>query len=86
MSKLEFHSRPLIMFDPANHEHRSYFYEFLERGTWGRCPYRFIIQDGHRDSLVVQIQRMLLNYYIREEFGNNQSNQNVLKSIDKLAA
>lgn len=86
MSKLEFHSRPLIMFDPANHEHRSYYYEFLERGTWGKCPYRFIIQDGHRDSLVVQIQRMLLTYYIRQEFNTDRSNQKTTKLIDKIAA
>ncbi len=67
------------MFDPANKQHRGYFYEFTERGTWGRCPYRFIIQDGHRDSLVNQIQKMLLNYYINSEF---QSNQKIKKSID----
>ena len=68
------------MFDPSNMEHRSYYYEFLERGTWGRCPYRFIIQEGHKDSLVNQIQKMLLNYYIHMEF---QSNQNDTKTIDK---
>ncbi len=68
------------MFDPANKQHRGYFYEFMERGTWGRCPYRFIIQDGHRDSLVNQIQKMLLNYYINAEF---QSNQKTKDSVDK---
>ncbi len=68
------------MFDPANKQHRGYFYEFMERGTWGRCPYRFIIQDGHRDSLVNQIQKMLLNYYINAEF---QSNQKSKESVDK---
>jgi hypothetical protein len=68
------------MFDPANKQHRAYFYEFLERGTWGRCPYRFIIQEGHRDSLVIQIQKMLLNYYINAEF---QSNQKSKESVDK---
>ena len=68
------------MFDPANKQHRGYFYEFMERGTWGRCPYRFIIQEGHRDSLVIQIQKMLLNYYINAEF---QSNQKSKESVDK---
>jgi hypothetical protein len=68
------------MFDPANKQHRGYFYEFMERGTWGRCPYRFIIQDGHRDSLVNQIQKMLLNYYINSEF---QSNQKIKETVDK---
>ena len=68
------------MFDPANKQHRGYFYEFMERGTWGRCPYRFIIQDGHRDSLVNQIQKMLLNYYINAEF---QSNQKSKETVDK---
>ena len=68
------------MFDPANKQHRGYFYEFMERGTWGRCPYRFIIQEGHRDSLVNQIQKMLLNYYINSEF---QSNQKIKETVDK---
>lgn len=68
------------MFDPANKQHRGYFYEFMERGTWGRCPYRFIIQEGHRDSLVIQIQKMLLNYYINSEF---QSNQKIKETVDK---
>jgi len=82
MSKLEFYSRQLIMFNPASKEHRGYYYEFLERGTWGHCPYRFIVQDGHRDNLVNMIQRSLLDYYVRAEF---QSNQKHKKMVDKLA-
>jgi hypothetical protein len=68
MSKLEYYSRPLVAFDPANKEHRRFFHEFLETSTWGRCPVRFICPDESGSDLVKMMQRQLIEYYIGSEF------------------
>lgn len=67
MSLLEFKSRPLIAFNPANKLHRKWYNEFVRHGTWGRCPYRFIVPDDH-GNLITMIQRKLIEYYVRKEF------------------
>jgi len=85
MSKLEFYNRPLISFDPANEEHRRYYYEFLKYDTWGRCPYRFIVQDAHRANLVAMIQQKLLDWYVMEEFDRvSKVNQKRKKTVDNM--
>lgn len=68
MSKLEFYCRPLIAFDATNAEHRSYYYQFLERQGWGWCPYRFIVPEGTNGNLISEIQQQMLAYYVRKEF------------------
>lgn len=67
MSILHLHHRPYTVFDPANSEHRKWYFDFVEHGTWGRCPYRFHVSDDHAD-LVTMIQRSLVKYYVEQEF------------------
>jgi len=67
MSKLSLYSRPFVLFDPNNKDHRRWFMHFNKYYTWGRCPVRFIIEDDHGD-LVSMIQRKLIRYYVDKEF------------------
>lgn len=67
MSILEYKSRPWTAFEPSNKDHRRWYYEFVKHGTWGRCPYRFIVPDDH-GNLVTMIQRKLVEYYVAHEF------------------
>ena len=72
MSKLEYHNRPLVAFDPYNKDHRRYYAEFLEYGGWGRCPVRFICPDDSGSDLTVMIRNILIHYYIEREFGGSK--------------
>jgi hypothetical protein len=67
VSKLAFHGRPFVIFDPANKEHRAEYYKFVKTGMWGHCPYRFVITDDQGD-VVTMIQRKLIAYYVSKEF------------------
>jgi hypothetical protein len=67
MSKLQLEARQWVVFDPANKNHRRYYWEFITLGTWGKCPVRFIIDDDAGD-LVTFIQRKLVDYYVLQEF------------------
>ena len=67
MSLLEYRNRPFVAFDPTDRNHRRWYHEFVKHGTWGRCPYRFIVPDDH-GNLITLIQRKLIEYYIYREF------------------
>ena len=67
MSVLELSGRPFIVFDPANKAHRSYYHAFVETGSWGKCPFRFVVPEDHGD-LITMIQRSLVRYYVQTEF------------------
>lgn len=67
MSMLSYKSRPWAAFDPNNREHRRWYNEFVKHGSWGRCPYRFIVPDDH-GNLITLIQRKLVEYYVGKEF------------------
>lgn len=67
MSILQYRSRPWIAFDANDRNHRRWYYEFVKHGTWGRCPYRFIVPDD-QGNLVTLIQRKLIEYYVQREF------------------
>ena len=67
MSVLHFKSRPWTVFDPADKDHRRWYADFVKSGTWGRCPYRFIVPEDHGD-LITMCQRSLIKYYIEKEF------------------
>jgi len=72
MSRLDYIGRPWVAFDAANRQHRRWFAEFQNSGTWGRCPVRFIVSDDHGD-LVTMIQRRLIQHYVDREFDGNKS-------------
>lgn len=67
MSMLQYNSRPWVAFDPGNKSHRRWYNEFVQHGTWGRCPYRFIIPEDH-GNLVAMIQKSLVKFYVENEF------------------
>lgn len=67
MSLLEYRNRPFVAFDPTDRDHRRWYHEFVKHGTWGRCPYRFIVPDD-RGNLITLIQRKLVEYYVQREF------------------
>lgn len=67
MSVLELSGRPYAVFDPANRQHRSYYHDFVQSGTWGRCPFRFVVPEVQGD-LVSMIQQSLVDYYVNREF------------------
>jgi hypothetical protein len=68
MSRLDYIGRPWVAFDPEDNQHRQWFAEFQRKGTWGRCPVRFIVSDEHGD-LITLIQRKLIKHYVDQEFG-----------------
>ena len=72
MSRLEFYTRPLVAFDPANKDHRRYYAEFIEHQGWGHCPVRFICPDDSGSDLTVMIKSQLVQYYIDREFGGGK--------------
>lgn len=69
MSILHFKERPWTAFDASNKIHRRWYSEFVRYGSWGRCPYRFIVPEDHGD-LITMCQRALVKYYIDHEFKN----------------
>jgi hypothetical protein len=68
MSKLVLFSRPYVVFDPTNKDHRRWFANFNRELAWGSCPVRFVIDDDNGD-LITMIQRKLIEYYVNREFG-----------------
>ena len=68
MSKLEYYSRPLVAFDPANKDHRKYYSEFLKYRGWGRCPVRFICPNDSGMDLTLMIRDHLAQWYVDKEF------------------
>jgi hypothetical protein len=69
-NRLMMSSRPWVIFDAANRQHRQWFADFERNRTWGKCPVRFIITDDQGD-LLTMIQRKLLAYYTSKEFRIN---------------
>ena len=67
MSVLELSGRPFTVFDPANKAHRGFYHAFVETGSWGKCPFRFVVPEDHGD-LITMIQRSLVKHYVQTEF------------------
>ncbi len=78
MSLLELHGRPYVVFDPGNEDHREFYYEFVKNGTWGRCPFRFVVPEDH-GNLVTMIQRSLVTFYVEREFKPRRARVRVTK-------
>ena len=67
MSKLSFHGRPWVVFSANDPQHRAWYNQFQQKRTWGDCPVRFILAESS-SNLVTQIQRELVDYYMKQEF------------------
>lgn len=70
MSRLQLHGRPWVKFQASNPQHRRWFAEFKDTGTWSLCPVRFVVESNGGD-LVTQIQQELLDFYLGIEFRKN---------------
>ena len=80
MSRLAYYSRPWVAFDVTNKEHRRYYAEFVKFQTWGRCPVRFIVTDDHGMDLPTMIKNKLCEYYVAQEFRNENLAKRAHKS------
>lgn len=67
MSILSAGLRPWVTFDPANKDHRRWCNDFIQTGTWGHCPVRFVLPDGF-NNINAMIQHTMLKYYLDREF------------------
>lgn len=67
MSLMLLVGRPWTVFDPANRQHRLWYYQFVKLGTWGKCPVRFILPTYETD-LISMINQQLIEYYTANEF------------------
>ena len=71
MSLMLLVGRPWVVFDAANRQHRQWYYQFQETRSWGNCPVRFILPSEEGD-LVSMVNRQLLEYYTKKEFGKSK--------------
>jgi len=85
MSRLEYLARPLVAFDPCNKDHRRFYAEFVESGTWGRCPVRFICPDDFGGDLVNLIKNNLIQYYVDREFGGSKLSEARSQALSESA-
>lgn len=70
MNTLTTNSRPQVVFDPTNKDHRKWAADFIRTNSWRGCPVRFLVSDN---SLAIPnvMQRQLVQYYTNKEFKNN---------------
>lgn len=62
-------NRPVVLFDPANKDHRRWAWQFFRDRSWKGCPVRFALPDGE-DNVCSMIERMMMSHYIQREFGS----------------
>lgn len=67
MTKLNHFIRPTVIFDPNNSDHRAYYHQFIEQGTWGKIPIQFVTNDPTVNQLAT-IERQLIEFYVAQEF------------------
>ena len=66
MSILNMITRPTVMFDPTNPDHRRWLGEFTRTRSWGHCPVTFSVAGS--GNTLAQMQLRLLQYYTEKEF------------------
>ena len=69
--RLEQFGRPKTTFDPKNKLHRGAYLDFVETGSWRNCPVSFIVDDDSL-SVIYCIERKMLSYYLKREFGQDR--------------
>jgi hypothetical protein len=65
---LDLHMRPLVQFNVSNNQHREWFSKFKIDRSWGKCPVRFIAPEETGLDLISMIEKLLLDFYINQEF------------------
>ena len=72
MNYLMTRTRPYVLFDVEDPEHRKLFAQYILTGRWNHCPYQFVADEPTQID-VGTIQRQLIAYYTRKEFGKKLS-------------
>lgn len=62
-------TRPTVMFDVTNSQHRYWAYEFMQNRSWKDCPVIFALPQGE-PSVATMVAREMLMHYAAQEFGN----------------
>lgn len=65
---LKLYTRPTVIFDVKNKEHRKMAHQFLTRRSWTNCPVQFALPIGE-DNVYTMIMRLMTEYYSQKEFG-----------------
>jgi hypothetical protein len=60
-------TRPFLIFDPKNPEHRDIFNKFQRTQSWQHSPYQWTIDDDST-NLVHYLNKKLVAYYLSTEF------------------
>jgi hypothetical protein len=71
-----------VAFDPADKDHRRWYYEFLENRGWGTCPVRFICPNDNGLDLTLMIRDHLAKWYVDKEFEPKTVVQKKKKTVD----
>jgi hypothetical protein len=64
-------SRPHVVFEPDNVDHRSAYFTFLSTGRWANSPYRFILEEPYVD-LPTCINTKMMRYFSKLDLTNIQ--------------
>lgn len=60
-------SRPVVLFDVTNPQHRKWGYDFIKHRTWRDCPVMFALPHSE-DNVYTMIMRLMTEYYAAKEF------------------
>lgn len=66
MNFVNYPSRPVVMFDVNDVNHRRWLGEFTKNRSWGNCPVKF--STAGSGNTLAQMQLKLLQYYTDCEF------------------
>ena len=72
MSILYIRARPIVAFDATNSQHREWYFQFVEKRSWGHCPVRFMVESLNTD-LLNHINTEMMKWYIGQEFKNGKA-------------
>ena len=72
MSILNIRNRPWAVFDATNPEHRAWYHQYAQTGSWAACPYQLIVEDDHGGDVTHLVERELSRWYAAQEFGCNR--------------
>jgi hypothetical protein len=59
-------SRPSVIFEPTNQNHRKWFAKFLINRSWRDCPVQFYLEQEFAD-VPTMCQDKLTSYYLTRE-------------------
>jgi hypothetical protein len=67
-SMLSMYSRPTVVFDVTNKQHRQWAHRFMTARSWSGCPVQFALPHSE-DNVYTMLMRQLTRHYIQKEFG-----------------